>query len=366
MNILHTIDVYESGGAETVFIQLISQIDRNNYNPIVLIPRRGWLYDQLANINIEPLTVDMSGSFNLNYLKTLVKIIKQNDIQIIHSHLFGSNFYCSLAGFITGRPVISTFHGVIDIAPDERFLGIKSFLLRLGSSKVVFVSDFLKNTLQSRLHVKDKTCQVIYNGVDIQQLGSDKNKDFRQEFGIDKDEVFVALVGNINHSKGYDILISAAKLLSNKPFRFVIAGDTSDDCFQSLSQQISDSNLQNKVIFAGFVSNVKDFIKSADIYLLTSRDEGFSISTIEAMASSVPVVVTRCGGPEEIIDPGIDGLMVDNESPQQIADALLGLVEDETTSNRLVGAALKKVRQRFSIESIIQQYLDLYQLLLRK
>ena len=358
-NVLHAIDVFESGGAETVFLQLIKNINRAEYNPVVIIPGKGWLYQQLVRLDIEPIIVDMQGSFNLAYLKSLLRIIKEEKIDLIHSHLFGSNIYCSITGWLSQVPVISTFHGVIDVAEDERFLFLKKRLLRLGSSKIVFVSQFLKDALNQRINAKESLCQVIYNGVDLEQFAEPITEDFRQKIGTEN-KTFVSMVGNVNHSKGYDILIETAALLRGKGYVFVVAGDTSDECFGSLKRELESQSLEQDVIFLGFQDNIRDLIKSSALYLLTSRDEGFSISTIEAMASGIPVIATRSGGPEEIIQHESNGLLVENENPLGIASAIEALITNPKIAAKMTEQALKDVSARFSIDKIIRQYENLY------
>jgi glycosyltransferase involved in cell wall biosynthesis len=98
-----------------------------------------------------------------------------------------------------------------------------------------------------------------------------------------------------------------------------------------------------------------------DIFVITSRSEGFSIATLEAMASGLPIVATRCGGPEEILEDGVTGVLVQNESAEAIADAIESLRNDPRRRSRLGEAARAAVWESYSLERQVQAYETLYQ-----
>src|SRR5207244_3005900 len=94
---------------------------------------------------------------------------------------------------------------------------------------------------------------------------------------------------------------------SGAGYRFVIVGDGDEGYTRELAALRDQLGLSNDLTFAGFRSDIHRAMATFDVYALTSRSEGFSLSTIEAMASGVPVVATRCGGPEQILDDGLTG-----------------------------------------------------------
>ena len=101
--ILHTIDTTGPGGAETVFIDLATRLPKDKYRSVVVIRGKGWVYEELGRRGVNPILLDAKGSFNLRYLLGLRKIIKEEGVDIIQSHLLGANVYCSLAGLLTGK-----------------------------------------------------------------------------------------------------------------------------------------------------------------------------------------------------------------------------------------------------------------------
>ncbi|NVJ49069.1 MAG: glycosyltransferase family 4 protein [Gammaproteobacteria bacterium] len=362
--VLFVTDVAGSGGAETVFVNLIAELDRSEFTPIVLLPGPGWLADQLRRLDIQPIFQPMSGSFNRPLIKKLTQLIKQHQVAIINAHLFGSSIYCAIAAALTRTPLISTFHGIIDIAPDERLLAIKAWLVRRFSTKLVFVSNYLKQQLNSRLHAPESKCEIIYNGLAIERFDEALASNLRQQFNIPAEHKLVAMIGNANHSKGYDLVVQAASQVPDD-ITFLIAGEYSEEQLQTYRQSAEPNIVGTKVKFIGFVDNVASFLKAADMYLLSSRDEGFSLSTIEAMAAKVPVVCTRCGGPEEIIEPGVTGILIENENSKAIAQAITQVLNTEAQQT-MIEQAWQYVKSNFSIETSAGRYFDLFHSLAKK
>ena len=142
--ILHVIDTTGPGGAETVFINLADKIREQGYRCIALIRGKGWVYDELQRRRIETVVLDCKGSFNLSFLRQLIKLIKKEQVDIIQSHLLGSNIYCAMAGILARKPVFATFHGAVDVANKERFLKLKCFILNRGVRQFITVSETLK------------------------------------------------------------------------------------------------------------------------------------------------------------------------------------------------------------------------------
>lgn len=361
--ILHIIDTTGPGGAETVFIDLISHLPTQKYRSIVVIRGKGWVYEELNRRGIEPMLLDAKGSFNWRYLKKLISLIHQQKVDLIQSHLLGSNIYTSLAGFITRTPVVATFHGMVDVSQLERFSKLKFAVVNLGASAIVAVSESLREDIIQRTTLRVSKICVIYNGINTADFKPEKTDDLRQQYGWSKNEVIVGSLGNIRPAKAYDVLLQAAALLKNTgiSFRFVIAGHYKGGLYQRLVELKNTLELDDRVFFLGFNDNPAVFLSNLDLFLLSSSSEGFSIATIQAMASGIPVVATSSGGPQEIITDGKTGCLVAPDTPQAIADAVLKLARDKELSKRLAFSGQKHVASTFDIRSMVSAYQDIYQ-----
>lgn len=364
--ILHVIDTTGPGGAETVFIDLISGLPKDKFKSVVLLRGKGWVYDALLQQGIEPVLLDAKGSFNWRYLLKLLKLIKQHNIDLIQSHLLGSNIYCSLVGIISRLPVVSTFHGAVDIGENERLKWLKFMIINFGSKVVISVSDKLRKDIISRTPIFSNKIKTIYNGIITKNFQQRHKDNIRKTLNIPKDTIIVGCLGNIRPAKGYDILLKAANLLKkhNTAVQFVIAGQGGNNLHKKLLMYRSDYALESMVHFYGFVDDPADFLSNIDIFLLSSYSEGFSISTIQAMASSLPVIATKCGGPEEIISHDVNGWLVKAGSESEITDGIEALVANLGLCNKLAIKARTHAQDTFDIVRMLSSYERVYNSLL--
>lgn len=362
IRILHTIDTTGPGGAETVFVNLIKSLDHQKFEPIVIIRGPGWVSDELRKNGITPLFVNSKGAFNFKYLWELVRIIRKYKIDIIQSHLLGSNLYSSLAGKICGVPVVSTFHGFVDIHSKERFSTLKSMVINCGSSQLVFVSDSLKEFYIEQKGFSTRKAVTIYNGIDTSLFRPQRDYSIRGKLGVGADNILVGAVGNIRPAKGYEYLLRAAKMIVERcpTFRFVIAGEGHGKLFDDLNELRIKLGLENHLFFWGFEHDIAKFMNNIDIFVLSSVSEGFSISTIEAMACSIPVIATRSGGPEEIISHLENGILVEACSPEGIMESIIRFHENRSTLVKILDSGMDVVKNKYTLKVMTGKYADLY------
>jgi glycosyltransferase involved in cell wall biosynthesis len=360
--ILHIIDTTGPGGAETIFIDLATRLPKDKYRPVVVIRGKGWVYEELCRRGLEPVLLDAKGSFNWRYLLALRQLIRRERVDLIQSHLLGSNIYASLAGLLTQTPVVATFHGAVDIGNKERLMGLKFAAINAGAQRVVAVSDSLRHDIIGRTPIRAGKVQVVYNGINTSDFQSPHSDKLRRQFGWSEDAVIVGSLGNIRTAKGYDILLQAAARLKgcSTPFRFVIAGQGKAGLYDRLLKLRVELGLEDRVQFLGFNDDPAEFLANLDLFLLSSTSEGFSIATIQAMASGLPVIVTRSGGPEEIVTHGENGWMVEAGKAEAIATALEKVAADPVLAQQLGVAGKAHALARFDIAAMLTAYEEIY------
>ena len=163
-------------------------------------------------------------------------------------------------------------------------------------------------------------------------------------------------IGRMGHEKGFDILLSAfAKVASEMPeWRLVILGD--GVLRPDLEHQALELGIAHRVLMPGRVGNVGRWLERADLFILSSRQEGFPNVLIEAMAYGVASIAADCPtGPREIIRDGVDGVLVEPQNVASLADAIRQLAADATNRNVIADKG-KEVRERFSLQRVAEQW----------
>lgn len=360
--ILHVIDQAGPGGAETIFLELVTRLDPRRWSSHAVIPGSGWLEDALVERGVRPIVIPAKGGYNVGLLFRLAKTIRRLDVDLVQAHLFGATLYGGMAGRLAGIPVVATIHGKPDLPAPGQKGSLRYLILRTCADRIVLVSRSLREAFHDAGSFPSGRSSVIHNGIDLDRFDRNDRAADRRALELEPDHVVVGTVGNLRPAKGLDVFLRmAAHLAPQDPrFRFVIAGDLEGGLFPDLRRLRDALGLQKRLRFLGFRSDVERVFGALDIFVCSSHSEGFSLTTVQAMASGVPVVATRSGGPEEIITDGVDGLLVPPGDPEGLAAAVLQLSRDEGLGRKLVRQARAVSEQGFSIDRMLGEYERLY------
>ena len=239
--ILHVIDTTGPGGAETVFVALAAGLDPARYRSLALIRGAGWVRDSLEARGIPTFILDCKGSFNLRYLRDLVALIRRERIDVIQSHLLGSNVYCAIAGMLARRPVIATFHGTVDIAATGEVCRRSSSASCGGVAGRSWSCPRLWPG-QSRPATRCplRRTEVIYNGIDTRAFAREAQPAAQGPAGTARAmHVLVGALGNIRPAKDYSTLLQAFALVAARlpAVHLVIAGEGSGSRLAALEAE---------------------------------------------------------------------------------------------------------------------------------
>jgi glycosyltransferase involved in cell wall biosynthesis len=294
-------------------------------------------------------------SYDVKLFSSLVTAIRQEGIDLIHSHEFFMNSYGAMASMLTGVPLLATVHG-------RNYYGdrLRRRVMYRAVSRwacLVAVCEATKEYLVEHVGVARGRVRVVYNGVEVDEIPAIKAKGVH---GSSHRSPTIATVGRLSPVKGHSHLLLAARELVQRwrDLRVLIVGKGRLEGV--LRQQVVDLGLSKNVIFTGHLEDVSALWNHVDAFILPSLSEGMPLSLLEAMAAGVPPVATRVGGVVEAIEDGKTGLLVPAGDSQALAEAIRRLLEDQTLANEIGKSARQTVAGRFSLPRMVQAYHEIY------
>jgi glycosyltransferase involved in cell wall biosynthesis len=361
--ILHTIETGGPGGAETILLELATNLDSRRFRSLALLPGGRWLPQQLRERNI-PTTIARSQAwYDLRLPTVMRQLVRQEKVDLIHSHLPDQNFYSCLVGHLTACKTVVTYHGTPGVFRNGRTRrAMKSWLVRHAATAVVVVSDYLGRVL-TQLGFPAHKIVRIYNGVDVKRFAGQAGGNLRAELGFPANAKMVGMVANLRQSKGYQYFIQAARQVIEAipEARFVAVGERDNTIANQLDSLIKELGLADRCVLLGFRADVPRILRDLDMFVLSSVSEGLSIATIEAMAAGKPVVVTRSGGPEEVVEEGRTGLLVPPADPSALASRICELLQRPDLAATLARNAQAEAERKFSLALMVREYESLYE-----
>ena len=204
--------------------------------------------------------------------------------------------------------------------------------------------------------------ETVYNGLDLEGWAVPRQG---AALGIDRP---ITTVGNIRRVKGHDLLVqAAAEIVRRFPdCRFTVAGEVLEaDYFAELQTLVKELNLGKRFQFIGPVTDLREHLAGAGMFVLPSRSEGFSNALIEAMAASLPVVATDVGGNAEALADGVTGYIIPPENPGALTSAMGRLLGDPDRAGEMGAAGRQRVKEKFTTEAMMRQIAKAYTALLR-
>jgi glycosyltransferase involved in cell wall biosynthesis len=259
--------------------------------------------------------------------------------------------------------VVVTEHRPIQVASRnsrslrDRYLA--PFLARCvypWADEVVAVSNGVADDLASSLRLPRERISVIYNPATSAEVLAKAGEPVDHPWFREGEPPVVLGAGRLTPTKGFRTLVHATSLVcQTRAVHLVILGEGNER--RSLAAFAAEMGISGSVHMPGFVANPYKYMASADVFVLSSRWEGFGLVLVEAMACGTPVVSTNCPyGPAEILENGRYGALVPPGEPEKLAEAIL-----QTLAKPLPGNILKARAEDFRVERIAQQYLDLLQ-----
>ena len=363
IKVLHVIDTWGPGGAETVCLAVASGMDASRFRSRVIVTGRGWLLESLEARGIGAvLTPVRRPRDDVKLILSLARQIVTWRPDVLQCHLVNSALYGSVLGRMLGCPVVVTFHGHTDVPQSDPHAALKLRIIGHASKRMVFVSEALRRALCAGAMMPARKTAVVCNGVDTQRFRPGRSDTLRRLLGLDGRALIVGAVGNMRVPKGYDTMLRVIHALGGcePEVHLAIAGWERPPVLPRLQALRAELGLEGRVHFLGFREDVPELLNGMDVYLSTSLTEGFSLTTVQAMAAGLPVVCTRSGGPEEIVTDGVDGVLVPVGDVPAIAAAVADLLARPAARAEMGAKGRRTVEERFTVEGMVKGYEAIY------
>lgn len=345
----------ETGGAERIVTTIANHLPREKYEPEIMLLRKEGGYLDFLKKDIE--IIDLKIQRIRNSLFPILREIRKRKPDIVFSGFGEVNAYLSL--FIRLFPKTKFIARETNVVSQHVTRKEIRFFYKFYNNydKIICQSDDMRNDLVKNFGIKKEKLIKINNPVDFNFI-EEKLKDSVKPESYSEDFRNVVAVGNLSARKGFDNLLNVFSHLKNEKILLHILGDGRDK--ELLHQMKNEMNLQ-KVIFHGQQKNPYPFLKYADLFILSSRYEGFPNVLLEAGACGTFSLANDCkGGIREIIQPKINGKVSDIENHQEFAEKIKEILKenhDKTTVRN-------SIYSRFSKEIILEKYFEVFEKML--
>ena len=376
-NILHITCVNEKIYAIEGIIQMLAdKLDKQKFKMTVACPP-GPLVAELRKSNTRVYEVKMGSKYNLGAIYHLVRIMKMEKVDIVHTHQERSLLFGLIAAKIARIPKIIQTDQDNSISKwnegywrkNRRILPIQfgySFLAKFATGFIA-VSEATKRFLVKIRNISPDKITIIYNEVELDKFMSSKLKksEVRIKLGLEKEQPVVGVVARLTIQKGHKYLLDASKEIIKKfpEVKFLFVGD--GILMQELNSYVKTLGVEKWVQFLGYRKDVAQLMTVFDISVLPSLWEGCPLVPLESMACGIPVVATGLDGTAEIIKDGATGILVPAKNPEELSRAILTLLEDKERAKKMAKAAREYVEANFSSEIFIKRISEFYEDLLK-
>jgi sugar transferase (PEP-CTERM/EpsH1 system associated) len=353
LNVVHLVTTLNVGGLEMVVLNLARLTNRDRFRlRVVCWGESGVLGPRFESLGIPVYSLAAIAPSLPCRFWLLVRMLWRLRPDILHTHNPSPHLLGALAGLVRRIPVfVHTKHG--RNFPD-RFLTVwLNRLAALRTHYVVAVSRDAADLARDVEKVPARKVRVIHNGVDLESFPAGAERDS----GCHLRGIHVARLTPV---KDQGTLLRAVRLVCNAEprFRLDVVGDgPSRGELETLRDELG---LEGRVRFLGYREEVATLLRGAGLFLLSSLSEGVSLTLLEAMACSLPIVATDVGGNREVVADGATGLLVPARSPEQFAEAVLSLLRAPGRADEMARAARLKVEREFDLRKMVSDYEDLY------
>lgn len=364
IRVLHVQETIGSGGVERRRLSIAKLLDKSKFElKIICTNAYGDFPEEFRKYGVEVIPIgSLKSLFDFKQHRKVMKIINDYQPHIIHGAVFEGVTMAAINGFLKRVPIV-----IIEETSDPQNRTWKGNLLMklfsFLSTKVIGVSPAAIHYLENVIHLSSSKVELINNGVALpRKVTLDESNKLKKRLGIQESDSVIGTIGRMHDdtNKRFSDLIAAFHLLSqqHQNVKLLLVGDGRER--EKYERQVKDLNLQDNVIFAGYQNDVAPYYSIFSIFTLVSSHESFGLVLAEAMLHQLPIVATRVGGMQYIVDDNETGFLVDKYDVLQIKDKLERLCMDKTLSTKFGIKGYKKANLFYTEERYVKHIHDLY------
>ncbi len=393
IHLLFVITKLELGGAQKQLLNLLTHLDRQRYILSLITAREGLLVREVQSIENLRLIKSNTLERPINPIKDLLALwqifnfIKQNEVDIVHTHSSKAGILGRWAGVLAGVKIILhtvhgwSFHKYQNLLFRKFIIWLERFTALFTTQLIVVSNHDLEKGLRNRIGRRDKYKLIRY-GINYKDF-TKKQEGLREELGLGSSDLLIGMVACFKPQKSPQDFIKLAffiikssslinvrssrdKNLSSslKKVRFILIGD--GILRKKIERMIVKLGLTQEIILMGWRRDIPRILSAIDIFVLTSLWEGLPISVLEAMCASLPIVVSNTGGVSELILDGKNGFLVPPRDIRKMAEKINNLLEDEDLRRMIGSNSRAALDYNFSLDTMIRNTDNLYKDLVKK
>ena len=374
MRIVYTVLNGHMAGGQKVCLEILEEARRRGHQVCLVSPSCGEMTQRLEAMEVPVYLIPMEHTFQFHRAWQFARFLREWRADLVHCHAFvAGSILARLACKIAGVPILchAHAHNYFNSNPVIRawqiWLDTTTAQMTDG---IIAVSESIRQTLIQQ-GIPSCKVAVVHNGIRVTQIdGLLVRRRLTQELGIDCRDRIVGTVGRLSQQKGQLEFLQAAQKVSEKFPRayFLIVGEDLEFGGQyqrELEDWARRLGLGDRVIFTGHRADAAQLMYALHVFVLPSWMEGLPVSVLEAMAAARPVIATLVGGVPEVVQDGKTGILVSPKNAEELADAIIYLLENPNIAVNMGLRGQARVREHFALSRKLDEIMALYNKVVR-
>lgn len=358
MKILHINTERTWRGGEQQTLNLLDGLKKRGIASDLVCQPASPLRERAAGIGVAVFPLAMHGEIDLAAGWRIRRLINKFNYDLIHCHTSHAHSLAFLSSM--GSGVIRLVTRRVDFSIFRHsFLKLSGLKYRYLADYYIAISKKIKAVLVED-GIDERRIFVAHSGIDPQRFSRASGEHLLSEFEIGKNQPVIINVAHLAGHKGQIYLVQAIPHVLKKfpQARFFIVGQ--GELMDELKRAASELDLGGALVFTGFREDVAGFYRIADLYVMSSVQEGLGTAVLDALALALPVVATNCGGLPEIVRDGKTGRLVEPADPEALAGGIVDMLTRTEAAKAMGREGRAMVQKSYSIDAMVEKNIEIY------